>query len=581
MPESPTKRKELRPARSRPPKSAAAGGEENDSNGAPESGSPLKKKELRPARARPPKSPAAGGEENNSNGAADSGSPLKKKELRPARARPPKGAGAAPGGGAPGRTRSFQRTADGNTERPQRRGGAPRKTRSFHAMTNRRPTVDKSPTRSFHSSARRRAATEDSPIEASPSGESNGSEPSSPNKLPPSRRGRPPKSSLKLSSGVLICGTLILSITRGALSFSPSWGSSSHCVQSVAPPTHGVVRPTTTSLLSSSSPVSDGARDLYRQTPLIESEPLTKLVGKPVYLKLDALQASGSFKDRGMAHLCHTLKTEKGTTQLISSSGGNAGLAVTTMAALLDDLDVSVIVPETTKPMVVEKLKSLGADVTITGENWNAADAVARQRVADSNGSAEYVSPYDNPLLWTGHATLVDEIIEQLPSKQQLGALVVCVGGGGLLCGALEGLERNKADHVKVVAAETEGASSFGQAWEKGSVVTLDGINSVATSLGALSVTPVVLERSRDYAGTVESSICTDAEAIDACLRLAQDHRILVEPACGAGLAVAYSERLRKKYLSDVDGPIVLEVCGGSGVNVDLLQMWKEQFGID
>ena len=280
-----------------------------------------------------------------------------------------------------------------------------------------------------------------------------------------------------------------------------------------------------------------------------------------------------------MAHLCHTLKTTKGTTQLISSSGGNAGLAVTTIAALLDDLNVAVVVPETTKPMVVAKLQSLGADVTITGENWNAADAVARQRVADSNGSAEYVSPYDNPLLWTGHATLVDEIMEELPSVQ-LGALVVCVGGGGLLCGALEGLERHKST-ATVIAAETEGASSFGQAWEKGSVVTLDAINSVATSLGALAVTPVALERSRNHAGTVKSSICTDAEAVEACVRLAQDHRILVEPACGAGLAVAYIERLRKKYLADVEGPIVLEVCGGSGVNVELLHMWKEQFGIE
>ena len=390
---------------------------------------------------------------------------------------------------------------------------------------------------------------------------------------------------LRVANGILLCAILLLSLSKDAMgwvAFStpstlmPSWRTSLHSFRS-APATSRLS--TTTSLLSSPSPVSEGARSLYRQTPLILSDPLTKLVGKPVYLKLDALQASGSFKDRGMAHLCHTLKTTKGTTQLISSSGGNAGLAVTTIAALLDDLNVAVVVPETTKPMVVAKLQSLGADVTITGENWNAADAVARQRVADSNGSAEYVSPYDNPLLWTGHATLVDEIMEELPSEQ-LGALVVCVGGGGLLCGALEGLERHKST-ATVIAAETEGASSFGQAWEKGSVVTLDAINSVATSLGALAVTPVALERSRNHAGTVKSSICTDAEAVEACVRLAQDHRILVEPACGAGLAVAYIERLRKKYLADVEGPIVLEVCGGSGVNVELLHMWKEQFGIE
>jgi L-serine/L-threonine ammonia-lyase len=364
---------------------------------------------------------------------------------------------------------------------------------------------------------------------------------------------------------------------------------------------------------SSSSPVSEGARKLYRKTPLIPSEPLTKLVGRPVFLKLDALQASGSFKDRGMAHLCYTLQQKNisqnsggssTTTNFISSSGGNAGLAVTTVAARLDNVQVSVIVPETTKPLVVAKLQSLGADVTVTGKNWNAADAVARQRVADSNGTAEYVSPYDNPLLWTGHSTLVDETMEQLLLLQQhqetdygsstttIGTLVVSVGGGGLLCGVLEGLERHGST-ATVIAAETEGASSFGQSWKDGQgdpthLVTLPAITSVATSLGALCVTPVAIERSLAYQGSVASSICTDAEAVEACLRFAQDHRILVEPACGAALAVAYSERLRQKYLmtkendnnSNNRGPIVLEVCGGSGVTVDLLHAWKEQFHV-
>jgi L-serine/L-threonine ammonia-lyase len=371
------------------------------------------------------------------------------------------------------------------------------------------------------------------------------------------------------------------------------------------------IRTTTTMTLAaaSSSPVSEGARKLYRKTPLIPSEPLTKLVGRPVYLKLDALQASGSFKDRGMAHLCYTLQqknnsqpqnpggttTTTTTTNFISSSGGNAGLAVTTVAALLDNVTVSVIVPETTKTLVVAKLQSLGATVTVTGVNWNAADAVARQRVADSHGTAEYVSPYDNPLLWTGHSTLVDETMEQLLEQEggndsTIGTLVVSVGGGGLLCGVLEGLERH-GSIATVIAAETDGAASFGQSWKDGqgdptNLVTLPAITSVATSLGALCVTSVAIERSLAYKGRVASSICTDAEAVEACVRFAQDHRILVEPACGAALAVAYSERLRQKYLltkdndNNTNGPIVLEVCGGSGVTVDLLHAWKEQFHV-
>jgi L-serine/L-threonine ammonia-lyase len=214
--------------------------------------------------------------------------------------------------------------------------------------------------------------------------------------------------------------------------------------------------------------------------------------------------------------------------------------------------------------------------VTVHGENWNAADKLARERV-EANPSAKYVSPYDNPLLWTGHSSMVDEVVEQLGDDKPA-AIVVSVGGGGLLCGVLEGCARQQLTSTKVIASETEGASSFAQAWEKGEVVVLPAIDSIATSLGATSCTPVALERAREHKGGFAAAICTDAEAVDACVQFAQDHRLLVEPACGAALAIAYSERLRDEYLKDVDGPIVLEVCGGSGVNVDLLHSWKKDY---
>ena len=283
-----------------------------------------------------------------------------------------------------------------------------------------------------------------------------------------------------------------------------------------------------------------------------------------------------------MAHLCSTFQ-KMGTTELISSSGGNAGLAVATVGARLG-LGVSVIVPETTKPLVIAKLESLGARVTIHGKNWNAADALARERVDAKPDEAKYVSPYDNPLLWTGHSTIVDEIANQLEEEEHgllPGAIVVSVGGGGLLCGVLEGCARRKLS-TKVIASETYGASCFLQSWEAedGEPVTLSGIDSIATSLGATSCTPVALERARSHKhnGDFVATACTDEEAIDACVRFARDHRMLVEPACGAALAVAYSKRLREAYLQDVDGPIILEVCGGSGVDIDLLHGWKKEF---
>jgi L-serine/L-threonine ammonia-lyase len=277
-----------------------------------------------------------------------------------------------------------------------------------------------------------------------------------------------------------------------------------------------------------------------------------------------------------MAHLCNILK-HQGTQRLISSSGGNAGLAVATVSKQLD-MQCEVVVPTITKQLVLDKLESLGAHVTVVGENWNEADKVARKRVQD-DPTAAYISPYDNPLLWTGHSSLIDEVLEEL---DHIGALVVSVGGGGLLCGALEGLRRRHQDRTMMIAAETQGACSFGLAWKEGQLVRLEAITSVATSLGALEVTPVSLERAKEHVergGQFTEAICTDEEAIQACLRFASDHRLLVEPACGAALAVVYSDRFHT-LLSSVEGPIVIEVCGGSGVNLDLLLQWRSDLGL-
>ena len=314
------------------------------------------------------------------------------------------------------------------------------------------------------------------------------------------------------------------------------------------------------------------ALGLFVETPLIRSIPLSRFCERDVYLKLDLLQASGSFKDRGMAFLCHTLKEKEGISEVVSSSGGNAGLAVATVGQQLG-LNVHVIVPKTTKALVIAKLESLGAKVTVHGENWNQADEYTRGLVGEH---AAYVSPYDNPLLWTGHSTLVEELKEQLPG-QSPSAILVSVGGGGLICGVLEGMQNVGWKDCRVVAAETTGASSFGQAWKAQKLVRLNAIDSIATSLGALEVTPVALERAQQH-GDVEASICTDAEAVDACLAIARDHRVLVEPACGAALATLYSERLRVPFLQGLksEGPIVVEVCGGSGVTADLLMQWRK-----
>ena len=154
------------------------------------------------------------------------------------------------------------------------------------------------------------------------------------------------------------------------------------------------------------------------------------------------------------------------------------------------------------------------------------------------------------------------------------------------LTGILLGLRKHNWSKVPLVIMETEGASSFHQATLAKEVVKLDSIKSVATSLGSLSIQKELLEMSMSGEFNVISGVVTDRSAIQACLQFANDHRMLVEPACGAGLSSIYSDSFitsespLKAIKSDNKKPIVLIVCGGEIVSMELLQKWKDQFSL-
>ena len=183
-----------------------------------------------------------------------------------------------------------------------------------------------------------------------------------------------------------------------------------------------------------------------------------------VFLKLETQQASGSFKDRGLFHLVKSSMSKESTPvkMLISSSGGNAGNAVATVGQQLD-IPTQVFVPRSTMDLMIAKIKSKGADVTIVGENWNEADQEARKAM-NNHPAALYCPPFDHPLIWEGASSIINEIGMQLNKYQEQDfpdAIILSVGGGGLLRGVQLGLERHGHTRTKIIAVETQGAASF------------------------------------------------------------------------------------------------------------------------
>lgn len=300
---------------------------------------------------------------------------------------------------------------------------------------------------------------------------------------------------------------------------------------------------------------------LHISTPLLEHRSLSARLGKQVWLKMESSQPSGSFKLRGIGVLCQRAVAQ-GATHLVCPSGGNAGFAAAVAGAALG-VRTTILVPQTTHETVRRAIRAIGAELIVAGEVWDETNQAAL-RLCDQPG-AVYIPPFDHPDIWDGNATLIDEAASQC----QFDAVICAVGGGGLLSGIVQGLHRNSLAQVPVIAVETAGAASLHAAIEAGELVTLPAITSIASSLGARRVAQQAFDWTRRH--DIRSVIVSDAQAVDACLRFADDLRTLVEPACGAALAVAYQH---PQLLAEFKKPLIV-VCGGIGVDLVKLQVWK------
>lgn len=356
---------------------------------------------------------------------------------------------------------------------------------------------------------------------------------------------------------------------------------------------------------------------LHVRTPLWPSMALAEAVERPVLMKMECFQPPGSFKLRGMGAAVERAVAD-GARSIVCSSGGNAGIAVAHAGRRLG-VPVTIVVPVTTNAEARSRIHAEGAAIIEHGAAWD--DAHAHALTLAREPSTTYVHPFDDPVVWSGHATMVDELVEDLrdwqrqaagwsamptatpsggyihepgddefdeaahikagtptlePAPIAPAAVVVSVGGGGLLCGLLEGMERVGWGQVPVLTIETEGAASLVAAIEAGQPAELERIDTIATTLGARRVADKCLWWADRR--PLEPYVVTDSQALVACKRFLDDHRILVEPACGAALAALYEGSPGLHYLkAPAEAPIVVIVCGGAGVSLPLLLEWAQK----
>lgn len=308
-------------------------------------------------------------------------------------------------------------------------------------------------------------------------------------------------------------------------------------------------------------------KSLHRWTPVVESIWMSQRVNKPVFLKMECNQRTGSFKIRGIGRLCQEW-IEKGKTHLVSSSGGNAGYSVAYAGRKLG-IKVTVFVPRTTNEIFIKFIKSQGAEIKIVGKTWDEADRAAQEYVKEVDGG--FVPPFDHPTIWAGHSTLVDELVEQ---TKKPGAIVVSVGGGGLAIGILQGLHRHGWGDVPLFGVEVKGAPKLYQSIQENKLVRLTHIDTIATTLATDRISEELFKWTKKH--SITPLLASDKDTVIACRQFVDDQHVLVEPACGAALSVVYNN---VPELQEVESIMVI-VCGGVGISIDLLNEYLNRFSV-
>ena len=290
---------------------------------------------------------------------------------------------------------------------------------------------------------------------------------------------------------------------------------------------------------------------LVRPTPLIRSDAISKIVGCEVWLKLETLQITGSFKLRGAANRMLQLSDRERARGVIAVSSGNHGRAVAYVARRLGiqaTICISDLVPENKR----EAMRAYGADLRVIGRSQDEAQAYADEQIAEHG--LTWIAPYDDLAVIAGQGTIASEVLEALP---QTDAILAPLSGGGLLSGlALVGKSLSPA--IEIVGASMEIEPGMVRSLEAGRPVTVEEPPSLADSIGGsigLSnryTFPIV----RDF---MDQALLVSEQSLGPAMRLLfEEEGLVMEGGSASALAAA----LLPGFKSDRRRTVVIVISG-------------------
>lgn len=293
------------------------------------------------------------------------------------------------------------------------------------------------------------------------------------------------------------------------------------------------------------------------RTPVATCSKLDAMAGRQLFFKCENLQKVGAFKFRGACNAVMQLSEVDAANGVVTHSSGNHAQALA-LAARMREIDAHIVMPENSSPVKFRAVEGYGARIIRCESKLIARETTADQVIVETGG--KLIHAYDHPDIMAGQGTVSLELLEQ---TTKLDALVIPVGGGGLLSGNCIAAKAINPS-IRIFAAEPAGADDCAQSMASGQLVPQTSPNTIAdgllTSLGELTW-PII----RDH---VERVIVADDDAVIAAMRLAWERaKLLIEPSSAVAVAAALSDEFKS-----VEGiERVGVVLSGGNVNLDAL----------
>ncbi len=291
------------------------------------------------------------------------------------------------------------------------------------------------------------------------------------------------------------------------------------------------------------------------RTPVMTCSTISRLAGLDLRFKCENLQKVGAFKFRGACNAVFKLSEADARRGVVTHSSGNHAQALA-LAARIRGIPAHIVMPRNAPAVKREAVEGYGGIVYPCEPTVADREATANRVCRDTGGTL--IPPYNHPDVIAGQGTIAIELLEQCP---ELTAIVVPIGGGGMISGVAIAAKAIKPS-IRIVAAEPKNADDAARSKSAGAIQPISSATTIAdglrTSLGDMTF-PVV----RDL---VDEVATVSEEEIVAAMRLVFERaKLVIEPSAAVGVAVALSRR--SPTLTSLDGPVGVVLCGG---NVDL-----------